>query len=141
MNIDVPVADARRIEVVANGLPLWHGSQLALDATIVSPVTRSGEAHPRADTQPGWAANNAARRKRRDTYPELTRARRCRLVVIGIEVGGRFGDEAASFLRLLAAAGSRRAGPPPAGCTSGLGRAMGGTARSRSPAGIRDLPA
>ena len=44
MNIDVPVADARRIEVVANGLPLWHGSQLALDATIVSPVTRSGTA-------------------------------------------------------------------------------------------------
>ena len=102
MNIDVPVADARRIEVVANGLPLWHGSQLALDATIVSPVTRSGEADPRAHTQPGWAANNAARRKRRDTYSELTRARRCRLVVIGIEVGGRFGDEAATFLRLLA---------------------------------------
>ena len=34
--------------------------------------------------------------------PELTRARRCRLVVIGIEVGGRLGDEAATFLRLLA---------------------------------------
>ena len=102
MNIDVPVADARRVEVVANGLPSWHGSQLALDATIVSPVTRSGEAHPRADTQPGWAANNAARRKRRDTYPELTRVRRCRLVVIGIEIGGRFGGEAATFLRVLA---------------------------------------
>ena len=82
MNIDVPVADARRIEVVANGLPLRHGSQLALDATMVSPVTRTGEPHPRADTQPGWAANNAARRKRRDTYPELTRARRCRLVAL-----------------------------------------------------------
>ena len=48
MNLDVPVADERRIEVVANGLPLWHGSQLALDATIVSPLTRRGEAHPRA---------------------------------------------------------------------------------------------
>ena len=46
--------------------------------------------------------NNAARRKRRDTYPELTRARRCRLVIIGIEAGGRFGDGAASFLRLPA---------------------------------------
>ena len=32
------VADERRIEVVANGLPLWHGSQLAVDATIVSPL-------------------------------------------------------------------------------------------------------
>ena len=25
------------------------------------------------------------------TYPELMRARRCRLVVVGVEVGGRFG--------------------------------------------------
>ena len=39
MNIDVPVSEARRIEVVANGLPMWHGAQLAIDATIVSPVT------------------------------------------------------------------------------------------------------
>ena len=37
MNLDVPVADERRIEVVANGLPLWNGPQLA----------RRGEAHPR----------------------------------------------------------------------------------------------
>ena len=102
MNVQVPVTDGRRIEVVANGLPLWHGAQLALDATIVSPVTRSGDPHPRADTQPGWAVDNAARRKRRDTYPELTRARRCRLVVVGVEVGGRFGAEAATLLRLLA---------------------------------------
>ena len=57
MNLDVPVADARRIEVVANGLPLWHGSQLAVDATIVSPLTRQGQAHPRADVQPGSAVD------------------------------------------------------------------------------------
>eukprot|EP00439_Symbiodinium_sp_Y106_P043344 s3708_g5.t1 len=90
MNLDVPVSDERRIEVVANGLPLWHGSQLALDATIVSPLTRRGEAHPRADVQPGCAVAAAARRKRFQTYPELESARRCRLVVVGIEVGGRF---------------------------------------------------
>ena len=71
MNLDVPVSDERRIEVVANGLPLWHGSQLALDATIVSPLTRRGEAHPRADVQPGCAVAAAARRKRFQTYPEL----------------------------------------------------------------------
>ena len=46
MNLDVPVSDERRIEVVANGLPLWHGSQLALDATIVSPLTRRGRGPP-----------------------------------------------------------------------------------------------
>ena len=99
---DVPVADDRRIEVVANGLPLWHGAQLALDATLVSPLTRAGEPHPRADVEPGHCVAAAARRKRHGTYPELQRARRCRLVVIGLEVGGRFGVEAATFLRLLA---------------------------------------
>ena len=102
MNIDVPVADARCIEVVANGLPLWHGSQLALDATIVSPVTRSGEAHPQLTHSRHGPRIMPRGAKKRDTYPELTRARRCRLVVIGLEVGGRFGDEAATFLRLLA---------------------------------------
>ena len=33
MNIDVPVSDDCRIEIVANGLPLWHGS-----ISIISPV-------------------------------------------------------------------------------------------------------
>ena len=112
MNLDVPVSDERRIEVVVNGLPLWHGSQLALDATIVSPLTRRGEAHPRADVQPSCAVAAAARRKRTQTYtyPELDRARRCRLVVVGVEVGGRFGTEAVQFLRLLA--GHRAASVP-----------------------------
>ena len=52
MNIDVAVSDDHHIEVVASGLPLWHGSQHAIDATIVSPVMRAGGA-PGADTQPG----------------------------------------------------------------------------------------
>ena len=113
MNIDVPVADDRRIEVVANGLALWHGSQQAVDATIVSPVTRAGDARPGADVHPGRAVDSAARRKRRQTYPELERARRYRLVVVGVEVGGRFGAEAATWLRLLA---GQRALEVPAPC-------------------------
>ena len=65
MNIDVPVVDDRRIEVVANGLPLWHGAQLAVDATSVSPVTRTGEPQTRADVEPGRAVSSAAERKTR----------------------------------------------------------------------------
>ena len=95
---DIPVFDERRIEVE---VVFWHGPQLALDATIVSPLTRRGEAHPRADVQPACAVAAAARRKPFQTYPELESARRCRLVVVGIEVG-RFGAEAVQFLRLLA---------------------------------------
>ena len=50
------------------------------------------------------APARAERRKRRETYPELLRSRRCRLVVLGIETGGRWSDKAASFVRLLARA-------------------------------------
>ena len=109
MNLPVPVPDARRIEIVCNGLPLWHGAQLAVDTTCVSPVTRSGEPRPGADSQPGLALLQATRRKRRDTYPELSRSPRCHLVVFAVEVGGRWGSEPATFLRLLARARAARA--------------------------------
>ena len=101
MNLPVPVADARRIEIVCNGL---HGAQLAVDTTCVSPVTRSGEPRPGADSQPGLALQLATRRKRRKTYPELSRSPRCRLAVFAVETGGRWGPEPTAFLRLLAQA-------------------------------------
>ena len=104
MNLDVPVQDARRIEVVCNGLPLWHGEQLAVDATLVSPLGRDGQPRANADAHPGIVVAQATRRKQRQTYPELERARRCRLVVFGLEVGGRWAPEAATFIRLLARA-------------------------------------
>ena len=69
MKRDVPVSDGRRVEVIANGLALWHGSQQGVESTIISPVTRAGETQPRADVQPGKALDAAARRKRRQTYP------------------------------------------------------------------------
>ena len=104
MNLDVPVQDARCIEVVCNGLPLWHGEQLAVDATLVSPLGRDGQPRANADAHPGIVVAQATRRKQRQTYPELERARRCRLVVFGLEVGGRWAPEAATFIRLLARA-------------------------------------
>ena len=39
-NIDVH--GARRIEVACNGRPMWHRAQLAVDAALVSLVTRDG---------------------------------------------------------------------------------------------------
>ena len=112
MNLPVPVPDARRIEIVCNGLPLWHGAQLAVD-TVTPPVSAPSLAPasrgPAADSQPGLALLQATRRKRRDTYPELSRSPRCRLVVFAVEVGGRWGSEPATFLRLLARARAARA--------------------------------
>lgn len=109
MNIDTPVTDERRIEVVANGLPLWGGAQLAIDTTLVCPLRADGSARARADRVEGVALHEAQRKKRRRTYRELRAARRCRLVVLGIEVGGRWSPEAIDLLRKLVRVRARAA--------------------------------
>ena len=98
LNVEVPASDARRIEVIANGLPFWGGKQVALDTTVVSALTQRGEARGRA---PGQALREAQRTKE-VRYPELVGARRCRLVVMAFEVGGRCSSEGVTFVRLLA---------------------------------------
>ena len=80
--------DDRRIEVIANGLPLWGGAQLAVDTTLVSPLTSSSQPRRRAGQYAGAALQDARKSKER-TYPELLRSRRCRLVVLALETGGR----------------------------------------------------
>lgn len=52
-----------------------------------------------------------ARRNKERVYLELTRGGRCRLVVLGIETGGRWSEEACTFLRLLAQHRARQATP------------------------------
>ena len=72
------------------------------------------------------AAGRCAQRKRRHTYPELERARRCCLVVFGVEVGGRWSREAAQFVPYLRAHAQQRHLRPcvllPAapGCSAGV---------------------
>ena len=109
MNLDgIRSSDGRRLEVVANGLPTYHGAQLAIDATIVSPVTALGQPVGSASEQDGVALRVASRRKR-TTYPELLSSRRCHLLVAAVEIGGRWDDEAYRFLLELAKAKARSA--------------------------------
>ena len=113
MNFDPPPADARAIEILAQGLPLYQGAQLAVDATlIVSLVGRDGTAHPHTTTTPGAAIAQATRRKRVSVYPEFEQQRRCRLIVVGLEVGGRWGQEAHTLLHRLAVAKARSVQQP-----------------------------
>ena len=101
-------ADARRLEVVVDGLPLFGGCQLAVDATVVSALHCDGFPHRGAENVDGVVLHRARRRKER-TYPELVGPRRrARLVVLGIEVGGRMSTETASFLNQLAKARARQ---------------------------------
>ncbi|CAK0794948.1 unnamed protein product, partial [Prorocentrum cordatum] len=109
LNVDgVDPRDGRKIEVIANGLPLWGGAQLAIDATLVSPVRTDGTAQPRAADEDGVQLA-VARGRKEATYPELIGSRRCRLVVLGLEVGGRWSEEALTFVRLLARTRARSA--------------------------------
>ena len=41
--------DTRRLEVVVDGFPLFQGAQLAVDTSLVCPLTRTGEAGPRTE--------------------------------------------------------------------------------------------
>ena len=100
--------DGRRLEVVADGLPFWSGAQVALDATLVSPVRRDGTAYPRTAAENGVRLE-AARRRKELKYPELLDQRRSKLVVAALEIGGQWFEEAWTFFTLLAQAKARSA--------------------------------
>ena len=100
-------ADGRRLEVVADGLPLFGGAQLAVDTTIVSALRSDGTAIPQAAHTAGVALE-AARRRKEGRCPELVGPRaRSRLVVFGVEVGGRWSGESQTFISQLARARAR----------------------------------
>ena len=60
MNSGLPLADCRRVEVLANGLPLWQGAQVAVNTALVCPVSRDETVRPGAAQAPGSAAQQAA---------------------------------------------------------------------------------
>ena len=51
--LGIPATDQRRIEVIAEGLPAFHGAQLAIDTTLVSPVRADGAPHQRCSEENG----------------------------------------------------------------------------------------
>ena len=51
--------DERAIEVLALGLPLHHGAQLAVDVTLRCALTANGEAHPNAAAEDGAVCSRA----------------------------------------------------------------------------------
>ena len=76
----------------------------------MSPITSAGQPRQRRGTYAyAGAALADTRRAKERTYPELLRGDRCALVVVALEVGGRFSEEASSFIRLFAQARRRTA--------------------------------
>ena len=99
-------ADSRRLEVV-DGLPIFGGSQLALDTMLVCASHCDGSPHTGAADTDGVVLQRAWRRKER-RYPELVgRGSRARLVVLAIEVGGRWSLELQTSVAQLAKSKAR----------------------------------
>ena len=110
MNATVRSDDERVLEVLASGLPLHHGAQLAVDITLRSALTAAGLPSPSAAHVNGAALARARRDKERK-YGVLLEGDRCHLVVVGVETGGRWSQEACNFVTSLAA-GRCRDVPP-----------------------------
>ena len=82
-------------EVLAQNLPCFGGVQLAVDITLRSSLTCNGEAHLHAAEHDGAVLAQARQDKER-VYPELASSGQCKLVVVAIDTGGRWSDEAGS---------------------------------------------
>ena len=110
-----------------DGLPLFGGSQLAVDTTLVCSLHSDGSPHRGAADTDGVVFPRARKRKEL-RYPELVGpGSRARLVVLALEVGGRWSPETRTFVAQLAKAKARRGAPRP----SRLGE-CGGVQSSRA---------
>ena len=74
-----------------------QGSALCCDATLVSPLTRTGHPQP-CTVEVDEAFLKVAERRKRSTYPELARGPQ-RLLVLGSEIGGRWNEGSQRFVR------------------------------------------
>ena len=89
MNVDVAASDERAVEVLASGLPLYHGAQLAVDITLRSGLSASGLPRFNAAVVDGVVCGRAGEDKERK-HAELLHGDLCRLVVVALETGGRW---------------------------------------------------
>ena len=86
MNLAVTGHDDIAIKVLASGLPLFFGAQLAVNMTL-----RCGTAQPGAARIDGAVCSRAREEKERK-YSELLRGDRYRLVVVALETGSSQGS-------------------------------------------------
>ena len=107
MSVTVSAHDEREVEVLASGLLLHHGAQLAVDVTLRSAVTAAGRALSERCESGTARLQDAARRDKELKYSELVDGQRCHLVVVALERGGRWSSEAHNFFERLAWAWSR----------------------------------
>ena len=97
----VPPDDQRRLDLVVPGTGLHRGVPLLCDATCVTPITGTGLARPGCLTVDGGAVGAATSRCRAD-YAEVVASPAAHLLCLGVEVVGRWGQDALATVPALA---------------------------------------
>ena len=88
--VEVPLADSRRIEMLANGMRIWQGARVAVNTTLVTRPSQDGPAHVGAYRVTGKAAAPRGVRQILDL-----------VVVVGIEIGNEVATLLCYFSRPL----------------------------------------
>ena len=90
---------------------LYGGSQIAIDAALVCPLSRSGEPKFNSHAVDGAALKERIKDKETKDYTDVVASHRCHFLTAGAEVGGRWSHQLVGFVRALAK--SRAADAPP----------------------------
>ncbi|OLP80708.1 hypothetical protein AK812_SmicGene38836 [Symbiodinium microadriaticum] len=100
--------DRQKREVIANGLPLWGGVQLAVDTNFISALDANGRPRQHQRNIVYCRCRPPHRTLKQRAYPPRALARLvCCLVVLALEVAGRWSAEAIQLARC------RARSPPP----------------------------
>ena len=100
-HVPVPPGDNRRLDLVVPGLAVERGLPLFCDVTCVSPLTGSGLARSGATMRDGAIVTDA-HRTNRATYPEVEQSGLGRLLCLGVETFGRWGEDVLKILPTMA---------------------------------------
>ena len=101
-NVQVDANPQRRLDLVVTNLGVARGLPLLCDVTCVAPVTGAGLARPGCLTVDGGAVEAACHRCHTVDYPEVAHSNTARLLCLGVEVFGRWCQEALDLVRALA---------------------------------------
>ena len=93
--------DWRRVDVLATGLPLYRGRALCCDATMRSPLKANGAPQPGTAKYDG-ATFRVAEREKKVKYQDVDACSLTELLVLAVEVGGRWNNTAGDLVRRLA---------------------------------------
>ena len=105
-HVPVTLPDERRLDLVVPGLNVAHGLPLMCDATVISPLSRSGRPRPGTSNSGGTLLRQAERDNNR-TYQPVLDSGLGALYCLGHEVYGRWSAQAVELLPRLALERSR----------------------------------